>query len=73
MAVIKARYENGNLIPAKALPLNPGENVSLVVWRMSRDARWNLHRLAVPSEEEDVLSEMGLDDWIDGLDAEDRV
>lgn len=71
MTVIRARYENGALVPAKALPLAPGEDVSIVVLRVSRTARWNLNRLAAHSEEEDALTEAGLADWAAELSAED--
>ncbi len=71
MTVIKARYENGALVPAKAPPLAPGEDVSIVVLRVSRAARWDMRRLAISSEEEELLAEAGLSEWADGLDAED--
>jgi predicted DNA-binding antitoxin AbrB/MazE fold protein len=72
MTVVRARYENGNLVPARALPLAPGEDVSIVVLRVSRAARWDLSRLAALSDEEEFLSEAGLRDWADSLDAEDE-
>jgi predicted DNA-binding antitoxin AbrB/MazE fold protein len=72
MAVVRARYENGALVPAKALPLAPGEDVSILVLRLSRAARWDLGRLIAAPDEEEFLSEVGLADWAEELDAEDR-
>jgi hypothetical protein len=45
MRQVRARYENGALLPAKPLPLKQGEDVSIVVLRQADEARWNLERL----------------------------
>lgn len=72
MGPVDALYENGVLRPVSALPLRPGERVSLVVVRRPDQARWNLDRLAAHSGEDLALAEAGLDDWAAALDREDR-
>lgn len=46
MRPMRARYENGALLPAKPLALRQGESVSIVVFREPDAARWDLVRLA---------------------------
>ena len=72
MRQVRARYENGALLPAKLLPLKQGEDVSIVVLRQADDARWNLERLSAHPEEDQGLAEAGLADWADALEREDH-
>jgi predicted DNA-binding antitoxin AbrB/MazE fold protein len=72
MRPLRARYENGALLPAKPLPLKQGESVSIVVVRDSDRARWDLARLGAHRDEDASLAEAGLDAWADALDREDR-
>ena len=72
MGPVDALYENGVLRPVSALPLRPGERVSLVVVRRPDEARWNLDRLAAHPDEDMALAEAGLGDWAAALDREDR-
>lgn len=72
MGPVDALYENGVLRPVSALPLRPGERVSLVVVRRPDDARWDLDRLAAHPDEDAALAEAGLDDWAAALGREDR-
>jgi predicted DNA-binding antitoxin AbrB/MazE fold protein len=68
---LEALYENGILRPAKPLNLRPGERVGLIVVRQPDRARWDLARLASPTDDADLAS-AGLDDWAAALDREDR-
>ena len=71
--LIEARYENGVLRPVERLGLRPGERVNLMVVRRPDPRRWDLARLASSANPEDVsLSEQGLTDWADTLDAGER-
>ncbi len=73
MRFVEAQYENGLLKPATPLRLQAGERVRLIVIRRADPARWDLERLARTGADEDrVLSESGLAEWADALDAEDH-
>lgn len=73
MRVIEARYEEGMLKPETPLALAPGERVALIVVRHPDPRRWDLERLAKSGAGEDrVLAELGLAEWSDALDREDR-
>jgi predicted DNA-binding antitoxin AbrB/MazE fold protein len=72
MQQFEALYEDGLLRPAKQLPLRPGERVVLIILRRPDAARWDLARLGAPQGEEDALSEAGIAEWVDELDAEDH-
>ncbi len=72
MRPVQARYENGMLLPAKPLPLRPGEQVLVFVVQRFDPARWDLARLAASSSEEEALAQTGLDDWVAELEKEDR-
>jgi predicted DNA-binding antitoxin AbrB/MazE fold protein len=72
MRTIEARYEDGLLKPETPLALRPGERVALIVVRRPDPKRWDLERLAKSAAEGDLtLSEQGLAEWADTLDAED--
>jgi len=71
--LVEAQYENGVLRPVERLGLRSGERVKLMVMRRPDPRRWDLARLASSSHQEDVsLSEQGLADWADSLDATER-
>jgi predicted DNA-binding antitoxin AbrB/MazE fold protein len=72
MRPVQARYENGTLLPAKPLPLRPGEQVLVFVVQRADPARWNLARLAASGSEDAALAQAGLDDWTADLEKEDR-
>ena len=73
MRLIHARYEEGSLKPREHLPLRHGEWVNLVVVRQADPKRWDLRRLAMAQDAEDLeLSEQGLTEWVSNLDAEDH-
>jgi predicted DNA-binding antitoxin AbrB/MazE fold protein len=73
MRTIEALYEDGLLKPQTPLSLRPGERVAVIVLRQPDPNRWNLDRLARVGREEDLaLSEQGLAQWSDALEAEDR-
>lgn len=73
MRPVEARYENGLLKPAKALPLRAGETVNLIVVRKPDASRWDLARLGRSGSADEVaLTEAGLADWAEALDGEDR-
>lgn len=73
MRAIEALYEDGLLRPKSPLPLRPGEQVAVIVLRQPDPNRWNLGRLARVGHEEDrALSEQGLAQWREALEAEDR-
>lgn len=73
MRPIEARYENGLLKPETPLTLRPGERVALIVVRRPDPKRWDLERLAKSGADEELaLSEQGLAEWADALDAEAR-
>jgi predicted DNA-binding antitoxin AbrB/MazE fold protein len=72
MRRVEALYEDGLLKPQTPLPLRPGERVAVIVLRQPDPNRWDLDRLARVGREEDVaLSEQGLTQWSEALDAED--
>ncbi len=71
MRPVEARYENGMLRPAKTLPLRAGEEVALIVIRRPDAARWDLGRLAASAAEDDDLTNLGLEEWVAALDAEE--
>lgn len=71
MRPVRARYENGALLPAKPLPLRAGDNVALIFVRESDPSRWLLDRLAAHPGEDVALAEAGLAEWGDALDRED--
>jgi predicted DNA-binding antitoxin AbrB/MazE fold protein len=72
MRRLEALYEDGLLKPQTPLPLRPGERVAVIVLRQPDPNRWDLDRLARVGREEDVaLSEQGLTQWSEALDAED--
>ena len=71
--LVEAQYENGVLRPVERLGLRSGERVNLMVMRRPDPRRWDLARLASTSNQEDLsLSEQGLADWADSLDATER-
>ena len=71
--LVEAQYENGVLRPVERLGLRPGERVNLMVMRRPDLRRWDLARLSSTSNQEDLsLSEEGLADWADSLDAMER-
>ncbi|MBI4956552.1 MAG: antitoxin family protein [Myxococcales bacterium] len=72
MRQVRARYENGALLPARPLPLKQGEDVSIVVLRRPDSARWNVDKLGAHPDEDQSLAEAGLADWADALDREDH-
>ena len=73
MRFIQASYEGGLLRPKEPLALRPGERVRLIVVREPDPKRWNIHRHAASSGDEDrSLAEQGLGDWAASLDREDR-
>jgi predicted DNA-binding antitoxin AbrB/MazE fold protein len=72
MRPVRARYENGSLLPAKPLPLRSGESVALNFVREPDPKRWQLDRLAAHTGEDLALAEAGLADWVDALDRDDR-
>lgn len=71
MKPVRARYENGTLLPAKPLPLRAGDNVALIFVREPDPSRWHMERLAAHADEDLALSEAGLEAWGDALDRED--
>ena len=71
--LVEAQYEDGVLRPAERLGLRPGERVNLMVLRRPDPRRWDLARLSSISNQEDLtLSEPGLADWANSLDAAER-
>ena len=72
MKTIEALYEDGLLKPDTPLALRPGERVRLIVVRRPDPRRWDLDRLVKGADEDLALTEQGLADWSDALDAEDR-
>ena len=73
MKPVDAIYENGQLRPAKPLGLDPGERVRIIVCRKADPSRWDHARLGhPPPQDEGALTETGLAEWADALDAEDR-
>ena len=72
MRPVQALYENGILRPAKPLNLRPGERVGVIVVRQPDPMRWDLERLAANPDEDLALASVGLSDWDDSLDKEDR-
>ncbi len=67
---MEAQYENGILRPVEHLDLRSGEHVNLIVIRRPEPRRWELARLSSTSTQEDLtISEQGLADWADSLDA----
>jgi predicted DNA-binding antitoxin AbrB/MazE fold protein len=72
MRPVRARYENGSLLPAKPLPLRAGENVAIIFVREADPSRWQLDRLAGHAQEDLALADAGLADWADALEREDR-
>ena len=73
MRPVEAHYEGGLLRPIKPLALRPGERVGLIVVRLPDPKRWDASRLASEKHPEDKsLTEAGLANWADALDAEDR-
>jgi predicted DNA-binding antitoxin AbrB/MazE fold protein len=73
MGMIEAEFENGVLRPIRPLPLRPGERVGIVVVRRPDSARWDFARLSkAAAVDEEKLAEIGLADWADALEREDR-
>jgi predicted DNA-binding antitoxin AbrB/MazE fold protein len=71
--LVEAHYEDGVLKPAQPLPLRAGERVGVIVVRRPDPQRWNLARLATTGSDEDrILAETGVREWLDHLDAKDR-
>lgn len=71
--LVEAQYENGVLRPVERLGLRSGERVNLMVVRRPDPRRWDLARLSSTSNQEDLsLSEQGLAEWADSLDATER-
>ena len=70
---VEAQYENGVLRPVERLGLRSGERVSLMVVRRPDPRRWELARLSsTPHLGDLALSEQGLADWANSLDAAER-
>ena len=72
MRPIEAHYENGVLRPSVPLGLRPGERVAVVVMRRPDPNRWNMERLEALADQDDGLADVGLADWADALEREDR-
>ena len=73
MRLLEAQYENGVLRPVERLGLRSGERVNLMVMQRPDPRRWDLARLSSTSNQEDLsLSEQGLAEWADSLDAPER-
>lgn len=73
MKRVEAQFENGVLRPDEHLHLRSGERVSLIVLQHPDPRRWDLKRLAESCDAEDLaLTELGLAEWADTLDAKDR-
>jgi predicted DNA-binding antitoxin AbrB/MazE fold protein len=71
--LVEAQYEDGVFRPLEPLALRSGERVSLMVMRRADPRRWDLARLSSTSSQEDLyLSEQGLGEWADSLDATER-
>lgn len=71
--LVEAQYENGVLRPVERLGLRSGERVNLIVVRRPDPRRWDLARLSGAANQDDVsLSEQGLADWANSLDAAER-
>ena len=68
--LVEAQYEDGVLRPTERLGLRSGERVSLIVVRRPDPRRWDLPRLSRTMNQEDLaLSEQGLAEWVNWLDA----
>jgi predicted DNA-binding antitoxin AbrB/MazE fold protein len=68
---VEAQYEDGILRPVERLGLRSGERVGILVVRRPDPRRWDLARLS--SAPEDLsLSEQGLQEWANSLDATER-
>ncbi|HTS25530.1 MAG TPA: antitoxin family protein [Bryobacteraceae bacterium] len=73
MRLVEAQYENGVLRPVERLGLRSGERVNLMVVRRPDPRRWDLARLSSTSNQEDLsLSEQGLAEWANSLDATEQ-
>ena len=72
MKVVEAQYDMGVLRPLEPLSLRPGERVDLIVMRRSDPARWDLAKLAAGSAEDLELTQQGLAEWADMIDAKGR-
>jgi predicted DNA-binding antitoxin AbrB/MazE fold protein len=73
MRAVEAKYEDGLLKPTAPLALRPGERVGVIVVRLPDPKRWDLERFSETSRQEDsVLADAGLGDWVDALTEEDR-
>ena len=73
MRFVEARYEKGMLKPTEPLALRPGESVNLIVVRRADPSRWDIHRLAMSGNAEDLtLAEQGIEDWAAKLEVEDQ-
>jgi len=71
--VIEARYDNGTLRPTENLGLRQGERVGLIVVRKPDASRWDLDKLTRTTGADDLaLSEQGLAEWVDDLEASER-
>ena len=71
--LVEAQYENGVLRPVERLGLRSGERVNLMVVRRPDPRRWDLARLSSTSNQEDLsLSEQGLAEWANSLDATEQ-
>jgi hypothetical protein len=71
MGPLRARHQNGSLVPAKPLPLCPGGSVAHIFVHEPDPARWQLDRLASCSDEDLNLAAAGLCDWAASLGRED--
>jgi len=73
MRLIEARYEKGMLKPTEPLALRSGESVHLIVVRRADPSRWDIHRLAMSGNAEDLtLAEQGMEEWAAKLEEEDQ-
>ena len=72
MNIVEAEFREGALHPLDRLQLRPGEHVRIIVVRCPDRSRWDLTRLALGSEEENLLARDGLAKWAEALDQEDR-
>jgi len=70
--LVEGQYENGFLCPVERLGLRSGERVNLMVLRRPDPCRWDLARLSGMNQEDLTLSEQGLAEWANSLDATEQ-
>ncbi len=68
-----ALYDQGLLRPAEPLSLRQGETVRLILLPRPDAKRWDLSRFPQSAQKENLaLATLGLAEWADALEAEDR-